>query len=110
MTTKKTAPSKAAASAKTAVKTPVKRVAKKVAAPVATTPVATTPVAEAAPAPPVAPVPAVARGEFETVVRAEAHALAVARGYRDGSPFSDWVRAEAAVLARFAAEGRAVAP
>ena len=99
MTTKKTAPSKAAASAKTTVKTPVKRVAKKVAAPVAAV----------APSPPVAPVPAVARGEFEIVVRAEAHALAVARGYRDGSPFGDWVRAEAAVLARFAAEGRAVA-
>ena len=90
MTTKKTTPAKAATGTKkSTAKTPAKKSV------------------EAAPAVVAAPV-VVARADFEEVVRAEAHALARGRGFRGGSPFGDWLCAEAAVLARFTAEGRAV--
>lgn len=55
------------------------------------------------------PVRAMDRSEFEAIVRTEAHGLALARGFRNGNPFGDWVRAEATVLSRLAAEGRTVA-
>jgi Protein of unknown function (DUF2934) len=56
-----------------------------------------------------APLATLDRSEFEAIVRTEAHGLALARGFRNGNPFGDWVRAEAAVLSRLAAEGRTVA-
>lgn len=43
--------------------------------------------------------------EYAAMVRKEAYLLASARGFRNGTPFEDWVRAEAVVRARLTAEG-----
>lgn len=51
----------------------------------------------------------VARMEFEATVRHEAYLRAQQRNFRDGSPFADWLAAEADVRARLAAEGATLA-
>jgi hypothetical protein len=51
----------------------------------------------------------IARAEFEAAVRREAFLSAERRGFRNGSAFEDWIRAERGVRARLAAEGVAVA-
>ena len=50
----------------------------------------------------------VERQEWEPVVRKEAYLLAEQRGFRNGNPFEDWIRAEATVRARFESEGATV--
>lgn len=50
----------------------------------------------------------VERHEWEPVVRKEAYLLAEQRGFRNGNPFEDWIRAEATVRARFESEGATV--
>ena len=45
------------------------------------------------------------REEFTATVRREAYFRAVARGFRNGTAFEDWVRAEADVRAQLTAEG-----
>jgi len=63
----------------------------------------------AAPAVPPAVAPrTIARYEFDAVVRREAWLLAERRGFRNGSAFEDWIRAEAGVRARLGAEGVSV--
>lgn len=57
---------------------------------------------------PPSPPRVVARGEFEAIVRREAHALAQGREFRNGSAFEDWITAENAVYARLASEGATV--
>jgi hypothetical protein len=56
-----------------------------------------------------APTRIIARGEFDAIVRREAYLLAEARGFRQGSAFEDWIRAESAVHARLRAEGVSLA-
>ncbi|MDP2274808.1 MAG: hypothetical protein Q8N23_16730 [Archangium sp.] len=62
----------------------------------------------ALPEPILAPVRVVSRAEFMTLVRAEAYRRAHTRNFRNGSPFQDWVNAEAAVSGKLAAEGARV--
>ncbi len=62
----------------------------------------------ALPEPIVAPVRVVTRAEFMTLVRTEAYRRAHTRNFRNGSPFQDWVNAEAAVSGKLAAEGARV--
>ena len=62
----------------------------------------------ALPEPIVAPVRVVTRAEFMTLVRTEAYLRAHTRNFRNGSPFQDWVNAEAAVSGKLAAEGARV--
>jgi hypothetical protein len=50
----------------------------------------------------------ISRSEFDMAVRREAWLLAEHRGFRNGSAFEDWIRAEAGVRARLDAEGVAV--
>lgn len=52
-----------------------------------------------------APTRTVTRGEFMSLVRKEAYRRAALRKFRNGSPFQDWVNAEAAVSGKLAAEG-----
>lgn len=51
----------------------------------------------------------IARAEFEAAVRREAFLSSERRGFRNGSAFEDWIRAERGVRARLASEGVAVA-
>lgn len=60
------------------------------------------------PEPLVAPVRVVTRAEFVTLVRTEAYRRAHTRNFRNGSPFQDWVNAEAAVSGKLSAEGARV--
>ncbi len=62
----------------------------------------------ALPEPLVAPVRVVTRAEFMTLVRTEAYRRAHTRNFRNGSPFQDWVNAEAAVFGTLSAEGARV--
>ncbi len=62
----------------------------------------------ALPEPILAPVRVVTRAEFMTLVRTEAYRRAHTRNFRNGSPFQDWVNAEAAVSGKLAAEGARV--
>ena len=64
------------------------------------------PVVESAPPTPSPRV--VERNEWEPVVRKEAYLLAEQRAFRNGNPFEDWIRAEAAVRTRFESEGATV--
>ena len=57
------------------------------------------------PEPILAPVREVTRAEFLDLVRKEAYRRATHRNFRNGSPFQDWVNAEAAVSGELAAEG-----
>lgn len=113
MTRSKSAPVKTVRpSAKTpakAVKTPAKAV-KSVAKAVKSVEPVIAPTPAAAAAPEVVVATPVAWEEFQSIVRAEALGLAQARAFRDGNMLGDWLRAEAAVLTRLAAAGRAVAP
>jgi hypothetical protein len=52
-----------------------------------------------------APTREVTRAEFMAMVRKEAYRRAAMRNFRNGSPFQDWVNAEAAVSGKLAAEG-----
>jgi hypothetical protein len=52
-----------------------------------------------------APTREVTRSEFMQMVRKEAYRRAAMRNFRNGSPFQDWVNAEAAVSGKLAAEG-----
>ena len=52
-----------------------------------------------------APAREVTRDEFMELVRAEAYRRATRRNFRNGSPFQDWVNAEAAVSGKLIAEG-----
>ena len=52
-----------------------------------------------------APTRSVTRAEFMDMVRKEAYRRAALRNFRNGSPFQDWVNAEAAVSGKLAAEG-----
>lgn len=53
-----------------------------------------------------APVRLVSRAEFMDLVRKEAYRrYAARRAFKQGSPFQDWVNAEAAVSGKLAAEG-----
>ena len=52
-----------------------------------------------------APTREVTRAEFMEMVRKEAYRRAAMRNFRNGSPFQDWVNAEAAVSGKLAAEG-----
>lgn len=65
--------------------------------------------ATATPAPVVvveaAPVRTLSRAEFMVLVRKEAYSRAARRNFKNGSPFQDWVNAEAAVSGKLAAEG-----
>jgi hypothetical protein len=57
-------------------------------------------------APALAPVRLVTRAEFMDLVRKEAYRrYAARRAFKQGSPFQDWVNAEAAVSGKLAAEG-----
>jgi hypothetical protein len=47
----------------------------------------------------------VSRGEFLELVRKEAYQRAARRNFRNGSPFQDWVHAEAHVSGVLAAQG-----
>lgn len=56
--------------------------------------------------PRLAPVRLVTRAEFTDLVRKEAYRrYAARRAFKQGSPFQDWVNAEAAVSGKLAAEG-----
>jgi len=69
------------------------------------------PVAEPVAAPTATPAMApytIARTEFDTAVRREAWLLAERRGFRNGSAYEDWIRAETGVRARLVAEGVSV--
>ena len=57
------------------------------------------------PEPILAPVREVTRAEFLSLVRKEAYRRATHRNFRNGSPFQDWLNAEAAVSGKLAAEG-----
>lgn len=62
--------------------------------------------APAVTAPVLAPVRLVTRAEFMDLVRKEAYRrYAARRSFKQGSPFQDWVNAEAAVSGKLAAEG-----
>ncbi|MBL8958172.1 MAG: DUF2934 domain-containing protein [Myxococcaceae bacterium] len=63
---------------------------------------ATTPVAATAEA---ATPRLVTRAELTELVRREAYRLATHRNFQNGSPFQDWVNAEAAVRAQLDAQG-----
>lgn len=52
-----------------------------------------------------APLRTMSRAEFMVLVRREAYNRAARRHFRNGSPFQDWVNAEAAVSGKLAAEG-----
>lgn len=52
-----------------------------------------------------APLRTMSRAEFMVLVRQEAYNRAARRNFRNGSPFQDWVNAEAAVSGKLAAEG-----
>ncbi len=52
-----------------------------------------------------APLRTVSRAEFMVLVRQEAYNRAARRNFRNGSPFQDWVNAEAAVWGKLAAQG-----
>ena len=52
-----------------------------------------------------APTREVTRAEFMAMVRKEAYRRAAMRNFRNGSPFQDWVNAEASVSGKLAAEG-----
>lgn len=52
-----------------------------------------------------APARLVTRAEFLELVRKEAYRRATHRNFKNGSPFQDWVHAEAAVSGKLAAEG-----
>lgn len=52
-----------------------------------------------------APVRTLSRAEFMELVRKEAYSRAARRNFKNGSPFQDWVNAEAAVSGKLAAEG-----
>lgn len=56
-----------------------------------------------------APLPAqarlISRSEFMELVRKEAYGRAARRNFKNGSPFQDWVNAEAAVSGKLAAQG-----
>jgi hypothetical protein len=53
-----------------------------------------------------APTRLVSRAEFTDLVRKEAYRRYTARrAFKQGSPFQDWVNAEAAVSGKLAAEG-----
>ena len=67
--------------------------------PPAALPVAS-PVVEQAPV-----VRTVSRAEFMALVRQEAYGRAARRNFKNGSPFQDWVNAEAAVSGKLAAQG-----
>ena len=47
----------------------------------------------------------VTRAELTELVRREAYRLATRRNFMNGSPFQDWVNAEAAVRAQLEAQG-----
>ena len=64
--------------------------------------------AVALPEPLLAPARVLTRAEFMTLVRTEAYLRAHTRNFRNGSPFQDWVNAEAAVSGKLAAEGARV--
>lgn len=51
----------------------------------------------------------VTRAEFLELVRKEAYLRAQRRDFKNGSPFQDWVNAEAAVSGRLAAQGARLA-
>lgn len=57
------------------------------------------------PEPVLKPTREVSRAEFLALVRKEAYRRASTRNFRNGSPFQDWVNAEAAVSGKLAAEG-----
>ena len=57
------------------------------------------------PEPVAAPARTVTRPEFMELVRKEAYRRATRRNFKNGSPFQDWVNAEAAVSGKLAAEG-----
>lgn len=60
-------------------------------------------------APPEEPAgPSVDRATFEAMVRQEAYLQAERRGFRNGNPFEDWVRAESVVRAKLQADGVSV--
>lgn len=116
MTTKKPSKSKSKKPSTTAAATSkkVKRTvsAKQVVEPVALAPAALAPVVEVAPVIEVAPAPVeqapvrtMSRAEFMVLVRREAYNRAARRNFKNGSPFQDWVNAEAAVSGKLAAEG-----
>ena len=52
-----------------------------------------------------APARTLSRAEFLLLVRKEAYNRAARRNFKNGSPFQDWVNAEAAVSGKLAAEG-----
>lgn len=52
-----------------------------------------------------APVRTLSRADFMGLVRKEAYTRAARRNFKNGSPFHDWVNAEAAVSGKLAAEG-----
>ena len=52
-----------------------------------------------------APVRTLSRADFMGLVRKEAYTRAARRNFKNGSPFQDWVNAEAAVSGKLAAEG-----
>ena len=53
----------------------------------------------------VKPTRTLTRAEFLDLVRKEAYRRAVRREFKNGSPFQDWVNAEASVSGKLAAEG-----
>jgi hypothetical protein len=52
-----------------------------------------------------APTRTVSRAEFLDLVRKEAYQRAARRNFRNGSPFQDWVHAEAHVSGQLASQG-----
>ena len=67
------------------------------AAPIFTAPVAAVPELK--------PTRTLTRAEFLDLVRKEAYRRAARREFKNGSPFQDWVNAEASVSGKLAAEG-----
>jgi hypothetical protein len=103
-------PSKSSKSKKTTIASTSKKVKRTasekrvelVAAPAVLETVAPTPAPVATPA---AAVRTLSRAEFMVLVRKEAYSRAARRNFKNGSPFQDWVNAEAAVSGKLAAEG-----
>lgn len=102
MTTKKPSKSKSKKTTTTATSKKVKRSAE--ATPVVVETLAA-PMPVARPVVEAPPARTLSRAEFMVLVRKEAYRCAARRNFKNGSPFQDWVNAEAAVSGKLAAQG-----
>ncbi len=110
MTTKKPSKSKSKKTTTTAATSKkVKRSAEALPEQTALTPVVVetlaAPMPVARPVVEAPPARTLSRAEFMVLVRKEAYRCAARRNFKNGSPFQDWVNAEAAVSGKLAAQG-----